>query len=678
VLREDGDPLLDDLNPEQREAVLAPAGPVLVLAGAGSGKTRVLTRRLARLIRDGADPRRMLAITFTNKAARELTERVEVLLGGSAPGWVHTFHAACARMLRREIARFGYTRDFTILDADDQRGAVREVLRELDLADDRFPAQAVAGRISRAKNELLRPEAVAAAARDPWSRQMAQAYARYQAKLERANCLDFDDLIVLGVRLLEEDADAGPGADVPLGDLPAEGGARYRALFRHVLVDEYQDTNHAQYRLVRALVAGHRSLTAVGDEDQSIYRFRGADSGNIQRFEEDFPDARVVRLERNYRSTQAILDAAGAVIQNNARRYPKQLWTDGGQGEHVALYRGLDGADEADFVAREIARLRPGARGWGDFAILYRMHAQSRAVEEALLSRGIPYTVVGGLKFYERKEIKDAFSYLRLLVNPLDWPSFRRAIAVPRRGVGDATLEALARHLEETGEALGSALGHAREIPGAARAARALEGFAALLDRMRGEAEGTLDAEGEPLEPAAPLAVPDIIARVLDLSGLEAELRADDTIEGRSRLENLDELRNVAEERGRGAATGLEGLRDFLQQATLVAEADNVPGADEGGAVVCLTLHAAKGLEFPVVFLLGMEDGVFPHSRSLDQPEEVEEERRLCYVGLTRARQRLYLTLARERALYGGAPRRTLPSRFLGEIGAERLQEVRR
>ncbi len=673
----DRDPLLDDLNPEQREAVLAPAGPLLVLAGAGSGKTRVLTRRLARLIRDGADPRRMLAITFTNKAARELVERVQALLGGASPTWVHTFHGACVRMLRREVVRFGYTQDFTILDADDQRQAVREALRELQLADDRFPVPAVASRISRAKNELQEPETMRASAQDPWSRQVAQVYASYQDKLRRANCLDFDDLLVLGARLVEEGEDPPGTEEVPVDALPPEGGARYRALFRHVLVDEYQDTNHAQYRLVRALVRRHRSLTAVGDEDQSIYRFRGADQRNILRFEEDFPAARVVRLERNYRSTQAILDVAGAVIQNNARRYPKKLWTDGGAGEHVTLYRAVDGGEEADFVAREIARLRSEAgAAWGDFAILYRAHAQSRAIEEALLGRGIPYVVVGGLKFYDRKEVKDTLSYLRLLVNPMDWPSFRRAIAVPRRGVGDATLEALTRHQDETGEALPSALRHADEIPGTSRAARALSEFAAFLERVRLEAEGAVDASGQPRQEPRPLAVAAIIQRVLEGSGMEAELRAEDTIEARTRRENLEELQAVAEQRADETGPGLAGVREFLQQATLVAEADNVPG-EEGQAVVCLTLHAAKGLEFPVVFMVGMEDGSFPHARSLDHPEDIEEERRLCYVGLTRARRRLYLSLARERVAYGGGARSTLPSRFLHEIGAERLHEVR-
>ncbi len=692
--------LLDDLNPEQRAAVTAPAGPLLILAGAGSGKTRVLTRRLAWLIRRGADPHRLLAITFTNKAAHEMQTRVEALLGPSARGmWVQTFHSACARILRREIGRFGYTPDFTILDGDDQRTAVREVLRDMGLDEKKFAPSAVLGRISRAKNEMRGPAAEGAVGRDPWSQTVATVYERYQRKLEQANCVDFDDLMTLTVRLLEEPASGdgpGPGEDVSPRALAAlEGGARYRALFRHVLVDEYQDTNRAQYRFVLALASGHRSLTAVGDEDQSIYRFRGADAGNLQRFEVDFPEARVVRLERNYRSTQSILDAAGSVIGHNPRKYPKRLWTDRGAGEPITLYRAEDPGDEALFVAREIQRLRGAAASWSDFAVLYRTHAQSRAVEEALLGLAIPYVVVGGLKFYERKEIKDTLAYLRLLVNPLDWTSFRRAVAVPRRGVGDATLRALAEHIEATGEALPSVLAHAETIAGAGRASRALQDFAALIERLRGEAGGAVDREGLPLPPGArraPAEVAEVIASVLDRSGLQAELRSEDTIESRARLENCAELLVVAQQNAPVVGRGLDGVRRFLEQAVLIAEADAVPAASEdpaagpegraaadAGAVVLLTLHAAKGLEFPVVFLVGLEEGVFPHSRAVQALEgaaaEMEEERRLCYVGMTRARGRLYLSHAGQRSLYGGPPMPSRPSRFLGEIEPGLLRE---
>jgi len=695
------EPLMDDLNPEQRAAVEALPGPLLILAGAGSGKTRVLTRRLGHLIHHGADPYRVLAITFTNKAAREMVERVEHLLGPMARGmWVQTFHSACARILRREIGRFGYTPQFTILDGDDMRSAVREVLRELGYSDKMFPPNVVLSRISAAKNALRSPAAARAAAPDPWSRKVADAYEHYQDKLKAANSLDFDDLLGLTVRLLEEPDEAGgdaPAHEVTPTDLaatgvaaristiPAAGGARYRALFRHVLVDEYQDTNHAQYRLIRALVRDHGSLTAVGDEDQSIYKFRGADRSNILRFEEDFPDARVIRLERNYRSTQAILDASGSVIGHNARRYPKKLWTDRGTGDRIVLYRAWDQGDEAAFVTKQIAELRSGGRGWGDFAILYRTHAQSRAVEEALLARGIPYVVVGGLKFYERKEVKDALAYLRLLCNPLDVGAFRRAVGAPRRGIGDATLSALIEHMASTGESLPSALTHAGDIPGASRAAKALAAFEALVQRLRGEAEGGVDGTGAPLPENArhePAEVAETLASILDRSGLYAELRAEDTIESRARLENLQELLNVARQNAATVGQGIAGAQLFLEQASLIAEADNVPTGDgdpeaDQGAVVLLTLHAAKGLEFPVVFLMGLEEGVFPHSRSLEDPDDVEEERRLCYVGMTRAKSRLFLSHARERAMYGGTPQPTRPSRFLAEIDPQLIEERR-
>ncbi len=647
-MRSAADPLIDDLNEEQREAVSAPAGPLLVLAGAGSGKTRVLTRRLAYLIREGADPMGLMAITFTNKAAREMTERVEPLLGARSHGmWVHTFHSACARLLRREITRFGYTTRFTILDADDQRAAARESLRELQLDEKRFAPAAVVGRISRAKQDLRTPEQERAAAKDPWSQKCAAVYERYQSKLERANSLDFDDLIVLGVRLLED----------------PEAGAPYREQFRHVLVDEYQDTNHAQYRLVRALVAAHRSITAVGDEDQSIYRFRGADVGNILRFEEDFPDARVVRLERNYRSTQAILDASGSVIGHNDRRYPKRLWTDRGRGSAVVLYQAADAGDEAVWVARQIRALRPEVEGFGDFAVLYRTRAQSRALEEALLGAGIPYVVVGDLRFYDRKEVKDARAYLRLVSNPMDWACFRRAVAAPRRGVGEATLAALAEHMAQTGESLPSALEHAGDIPGAGRAAAPLAAFAKLLEELRALAAGE---GGQPAE------VAEVVLAVLDRSGLYAELRAEGTEEARTRYENLGELVNVARQNGPQVGSGLEGLAQFLEQAALIADADQVPSGE--GAVVCLTLHAAKGLEFPCVFLTGLEEGLFPHSRSLEDAEGIAEERRLCYVGMTRAKRRLFLSHARQRAQYGGGAIPGYPSRFLDEIDPAALE----
>ena len=747
-----GDGLMADLNPAQLAAVSAPPGPLLVLAGAGSGKTRVLTRRFAHLIRQGASPWRVLAITFTNRAAREMVERTEQLLGTPARQmWVSTFHAACARILRREIEALGlgYTRAFTILDGDDQRTAVREVLRDLGYSDKQFPPNAVQGRISRAKQDLFGPADMRADAQDPWTKKVADAYGAYQEKLRAANALDFDDLIAFAVRLVEDTgaygedecggdggvlaatsvaADASPVDPTAFASLPV--GVRLRRMFDHVLVDEYQDTNRAQYRLVRALCREHASITAVGDEDQSIYAFRGADVSNIQRFEEDFPAARVVRLEQNYRSTQAILDAAGSVIGHNPRQYPKRLWTDQGAGERVVVYRAWDPADEAGFVAGRIAALRAQAHGWGDFAVLYRTHAQSRAIEEALLARGIPYTVVGGLRFYDRKEIKDTLAYLRLLVNPYDWVSFRRAVAAPKRGVGDATLQALAQHMAATGESLPSALSHVAAIPGAARAAKVLEAFSAMLDGLRtaagggqagwgddlpGEAAERWPGEGEgpaPVDrsPAAaaragagdraawsgtgpgvgdagqdtgrPASVADVIEAVLARSGLLADLKSEDSIEARARMENLDELVGVARQSGADVGLGLAGVGLFLERAALVSDADGVPAAEgtadpDAGAVVLMTLHAVKGLEYPVVFLLGLEEGVFPHARATDSDAAVEEERRLCYVGMTRARQRLYLTHAGMRALYGGMPQTTRPSRFLAEID-KRLVTVQR
>ncbi len=669
-------PLLDDLNAEQRRAVTAPPGPLLVLAGAGSGKTRVLTKRLAHLIAQGTRPDRILAITFTNKAAREMAERTEALLGPVASGmWVHTFHATCARILRREIDLFGFTRDFTILDADDQRTLVREVARDLNLAEEHFPRPAVLARISRAKNAMRSPTRERAEAKDPLSRGYAEAYARYQERLSANNALDFDDLLVFCVHLLEAGL-GGPEPDWPRGPRIMEGsgiteranevGRRYRDRFDHVLVDEYQDTNQAQYRMLRALVHAHHNLTAVGDEDQSIYAFRGADQGNILRFEEDFPQSQVVRLEQNYRSTQPILDVSARLIDHNDRRYPKRLWTALGGGEPVVVYQARSAADEATFVASEMATLHAEGRRWGDFAVLYRTHAQSRAVEEALLGRSIPYRVVGGLRFYERKEIKDVLSYLRLLVNPLDWQAFRRAVAIPRRGIGDGTIATLEEHAFQTGESLDSCLINARGIV-SGRAAATLSAFGEMLDQLRATIEGT--------EEDGPRSVADAIRAVLDQSGILAALRSEDSVDAMTRLENLEELVSVARERGQELGTAMAGIAAFLQQTALVSEADLVPGEGTVDAAVLLTLHAAKGLEFPVVFLVGLEEHLFPHSRSLQGPDAVEEERRLCYVGMTRAKQRLFLTWALERSLYGGPSQPTTPSRFLQEIDRRAVVE---
>ncbi len=665
--------LLADLNEEQAAAVAAPPGPLLVLAGAGSGKTRVLTRRLAYLIAQGAPPWRLLAITFTNKAAREMADRVGAMLGPEASGmWIHTFHAACVRILRREIAELGdlgYSASFSILDADDQRTLIRECIRARELRESVFPPAAVLGRISRAKNELASPSDMAAGARDPWAREVARLFAMYEERCRASNALDFDDLIGLTIRLLEG---------------PYEAAARYPDLFLHVLVDEYQDTNAAQHRLIRLLTARHGSLFCVGDVDQGIYGWRGADIANILRFEQEWPGARVLVLSRNYRSTQAILDAAAAVIAHNERKWPKRLWTDRGRGEPVTLYRAWDERDEAGFVAREIAGLhdREGLP-YDGCAVLYRTHAQSRAFEEALMARGIPYRIVGGLRFYERKEIKDVCSYLRLLPNPGDWMALQRAAGVPRRGIGPATLERVrARIMDRTGSA--RAIAGSMDRTGSARAiAGSDDGGLTLGEALREQGRAGTAQLADVLDQlrafAAEHSVMDTVAETMALSGIEAELRAEapTSVEARTRLENLGELLTVA---SAWPLRGMDGLSEFLGSVALLTDQETPgAGADQpAGApsVVLMTLHAAKGLEFPAVFLAGLEEGVFPHARAMDAPAEMEEERRLCYVGMTRARHRLYLSSARERTLYG-RPAANPESRFLREIGAEHLQERR-
>ncbi|MDI3298528.1 MAG: UvrD-helicase domain-containing protein [Bacillota bacterium] len=666
--------LLADLNPQQQEAVTHQGGPLLILAGAGSGKTRVLTRRVAWLVRvEGVPAWRILAITFTNKAAREMQERLEALLGEEARDlWVGTFHAVCARVLRREADRAGLPPSFTILDDDDQRTVIRQILRRLDLSERRWPPAGVRAAISRAKNELLGPEAFARQARSFHERQVAEVYRQYQQALEQDGALDFDDLLVKTVELLERDE---------------EVRRRYADRFLEVLVDEYQDTNRAQYRIVRALTRDRGRLLVVGDSDQSIYGWRGADIRNILQFEEDFPDARVVKLEQNYRSTQPILDAATRVIEHNRQRKPKELWTRTPGGAPVTLYHALDEGEEAGFVVREARRLhREGlaAEGgpsepvpWGEMAVLYRTHAQSRPVEEALLAAGIPYTVVGGLRFYERKEIRDLVAYLRLIVNPEDRASFQRVVNVPRRGIGAQTVQRVLELSQGAGlertlrdEARLEALG--------AAARRRLEAFAGLMDELRARARQ--------------LSLFEICQEVLERTGYRQALEEDESIEATTRRENLDEFLTVAREydlalrgpraRGeRGAAAGGEAapeaeglarLAAFLSEIALLSEVDV---AETGGdQVTLMTLHSAKGLEFRVVWLIGMEEGLFPHSRSLEEPDRLEEERRLCYVGMTRAREKLYLVHAWHRTIFGSRSDGT-PSRFLGEAAGPGVVE---
>jgi DNA helicase-2/ATP-dependent DNA helicase PcrA len=631
------EPLLAGLNPAQRDSVLHTEGPLLVLAGAGSGKTRVIAHRIAYLIAQGVDSRRILAVTFSNKAAGEMGQRVESLLAGwgvRAP-LVATFHAACVRILRAEIQHLGYPRYFMIYDEDDRLSLVRELCREQGLDERTWPPQAAVAWISRAKNQLQDADAAQAAARTPRERELARLFGRYEARLRAAGALDFDDLLVLTVRLWERHPEVRD---------------YYRNLWRHVLVDEYQDTNAAQYRLLRLLTDSHGNLCVVGDPDQSIYRFRGADLRNILDFERDFPDCRVVRLEQNYRSTGQILEIASAVIGHNQARKEKTLWTENERGEPARLFRAWDEVEEAAWVARTVAGLRADGVGLDEVAVFYRTNAQSRVLEDAFRTLGLPYHIVGSVRFYERKEVKDALAYLRLALNPNDDLAFTRAIAVPPRGIGKATLGRLAEIAEHEGVSLlvASTLPAAAAIGG--KAGRALKDFATLRERVAG-----LVGEARPLA--------ERVSAAIDAAGLREALRREQTAEAESRLENLDELAVAAAEfetqDGRGEPAA------FLDSVALVADVDEL--SEARAAVTLMTLHSAKGLEFRVVFLTGLEEGVFPHARALEDPDDVEEERRLAYVGLTRAKARLFLSYASQRRLGAFAGMRE-PSRFLLEM----------
>lgn len=659
--------LVEGLNSAQREAVLHTGGPLLVIAGAGSGKTRVLTHRIAHLIRDRAvNPYGILAITFTNKAASEMQQRVAGLVGERVAGmtrdadgrmrrrrwggmWVSTFHAACARLLRAEISRFGYESSFTIYDTDDSRRLLAQCIDELRMDPKRISPRAAAGTISRAKNELIDFETYSQRAEDWFAQQVAEVYRLYQDRLQRASALDFDDLLTKSVELLQ---------------LFDDVLAKYQALFGHVLVDEWQDTNHAQYTLVQMLASEHRNLAVVGDADQSIYRFRGADIRNILDFERDFPDATRITLERNYRSTQTILDAANAVITHNTQRLDKQLWTDVGQGEQLVRYTAENAHDEAAFVAEEVDRL-VSEHGYdpGDCAVFYRTNAQSRVLEEVLIRTGMPYQVIGGTRFYERREIKDMLAYLQLLVNPADDVAVRRVVNVPRRGIGAKTEQALSDVALRERITFLEACRRAQDHPQlSARAINAVGEFVGVLNTL-GEAVGQRS-------------LPDLVELTWTASGYRSELEAQRTIEAQGRIENITELASVAEDflSLQPDAT----LAEFLERVALVADADALADDEDGpqSRLVLMTMHNAKGLEYPVVFVIGMEDSVFPHHRALSDPSELEEERRLCYVAFTRARQRLYVTSAWSRTLFG-ATNANPPSRFLREIPPE-LMEVRR
>jgi DNA helicase-2/ATP-dependent DNA helicase PcrA len=664
--RTDPDSLLEGLNPQQRAAVVHSGKPLLVVAGAGSGKTRVLTRRIAYLLaaRD-AHPGSILAITFTNKAAAEMRERVVELVGPRAKlMWVSTFHSSCVRILRRDIKRFGISSTFSIYDDTDSRRLMTLVCRELDLDVKRYNPRAVLNWISTQKNELIDHETAAAKAENHLEETYAECYRTYQERLAQANALDFDDLLMTTVNLLQ----AFP-----------EVREYYRRRFRHVLVDEYQDTNHAQYTLIRELcgedpaaiddshgngpAAPPAELMVVGDSDQSIYAFRGATIRNILAFEEDFAGAETILLEQNYRSTQTILSAANAVIARNEGRMAKNLWSDQGQGEQIAVYVADNEHDEAQFVADEIDRLTDadGIKP-SDVAVFYRTNAQSRVFEEVFIRTGHPYKVVGGVRFYERKEVRDALAYLRVLTNPEDTVSLRRIMNEPKRGIGDraeAAIEALASRDRIS---FAAAMRRAADAPAmASRSVNAVQAFVDILDELTAMVDS-----GAPPD--------DILDVALHRSGYYETLQKSPDPQDETRLENLDEFISVAREfvEERTAAGEAADLQAFLERVALVADADQIPDAATDGVVTLMTLHTAKGLEFPVVFLTGMEDGVFPHSRSLTDLKELEEERRLAYVGITRARQRLAISRAAVRSAYG-APQHNPPSRFLEEIPGELL-----
>jgi DNA helicase-2/ATP-dependent DNA helicase PcrA len=674
------DALLDGLNPQQRAAVLHEGSSLLIIAGAGSGKTRVLTHRIAYLLAArGVRPGQVLAITFTNKAAGEMRERVAGLIGPAAQTmWVSTFHSACVRILRREATKVGLRSNFSIYDAADSQRLMALVCRELDLDPKRYPPRSFSAQVSNLKNELIDDETYAGTVGEGThtERMLAEAYRGYQRRLRQANALDFDDLIMTTVNILQ----AFP-----------EVAEHYRRRFRHVLVDEYQDTNHAQYILVRELVGGALSqvvaraeraergdddgepdvpaaeLTVVGDADQSIYAFRGATIRNILEFEDDYPNARTILLEQNYRSTQTILTAANAVIERNPDRKPKRLWTDAGNGPRIIGYVADTEHDEASFIAEEIDRLTDGGEARpGDVAVFYRTNAQSRALEEVFVRVGLPYKVVGGTRFYERREVKDALAYLRVLANPDDTVNLRRILNVPKRGIGDRAEAVVAALAERERINFNAALLRAGEAPGiATRSLAAVTAFTSLLEELR-----TLVEAG-----AGPAT---LLEAVLEQTGYLAELRASHDPQDESRVENLAELVAVAQEYESGAPEGT--LTEFLEQVSLVADSDEVPdeavadgshdAGEAGGVVTLMTLHTAKGLEFPVVFLTGLEDGTFPHMRSLADPKELAEERRLAYVGITRARQRLYLSRAAVRSAWG-QPTYAPASRFLAEVPGE-------
>lgn len=625
------------LNPAQHDAVIHGSGPLLVVAGAGSGKTRVLTHRIAHLIEsEGVSPFEILAITFTNKAADEMKNRVGELVGPVAEKmWVSTFHSACVRILRRDAAVLGYPSSFSIYDHADAVRLTGYCIRDLNLDPKRFAPRSVHATISAVKNDNVSVEQYRDEAQVIFERKIADVYAEYQTRLRRAGAMDFDDLLCVTVELFAKHPDVL---------------RHYQDRFAHVLVDEYQDTNAVQNEMVVKLAQGHRNVCVVGDSDQSIYQFRGADIRNILGFETAFPDTTVIVLDQNYRSTQTILDAANAVIANNTGRTPKELWTDAGKGDRIVRYQADDEVDEAQYVIRELSRLHAdGDRRWAEMAVFYRTNAQSRVLEDHLTRAQIPYKVVGGTRFYDRREVKDALAYVRAIRNPTDEVSLKRVLNTPKRGIGDGSVAKLDSYAASTGLTFFEAL---RDFESAKVSGRAVNGIAGFLELFDDLSVAQGDGPGSLLE------------AILERSGYIAELEAEHSIESEGRLENLAELVGVAYD--------FETVDEFLEQASLVSDTDQL---DDASQVVLMTLHSAKGLEYPVVFVLGMEDGVFPHLRSIGEPAQLEEERRLAYVGITRAMERLYLTHAWSRQLFGSTQYNP-PSRFLDEIPSELVEEV--
>lgn len=645
-----GDKLLSGLNPSQREAVKTTEGPVQIVAGAGSGKTRVLTHRVAFLLAEKKiHPWNILAITFTNKAAREMKERIVSLVGPTAEEiWISTFHSMCVRMLRRDIDRIGYSRNFTILDTSDQLTVIKQVLKEENLDPKKFEPRSILNKISSAKNVLQGPAEMKAKARNFMDEVAAQVYEKYQHKLRANESLDFDDLLMQTVRLFEQ---------VP------EVKEYYQRKFQYIHVDEYQDTNHVQYVLVKLLAERHQNICVVGDSDQSIYRFRGADISNILHFERDYPQAKLIKLEQNYRSTKTILAAANHLIAHNTERKPKDLWTENEEGAAIQLFEASTEHEEAYYVAESIIKGHENGIRYSDYAVLYRTNAQSRVIEDVMLKANIPYTVVGGIKFYERKEIKDVLAYLRLVVNPQDDLSLQRVINVPRRGIGAATMEKIANHAAQQGGSLFNALLEMEEIGLSRRAIQPLNEFVQLIQQMHAMAEY--------------LSAVELTEEILAKSGYREELKKENTLEAASRLENIDEFISVAQEFEQRNED--KSLVAFLTDLALISDLDTMENQGEGekpgDAVALMTLHSAKGLEFPHVFLIGMEEGIFPHNRSLDDESEMEEERRLAYVGITRAEKCLHLSRARSRTIFGQTSS-NLPSRFLREIPAELVEVI--